>query len=129
TIKLKACHAKSSSFTCDLLSSLLYCLILVASGPAQVNTLAASATVAAGDLEQAQQPPRQEPPPAMPRGSLGPGEWNAQFTTQVVDRGIIRLTGAPGRPAEIEDGRLLFRADEVEYNRDTGEITARGHVF
>jgi LPS-assembly protein len=70
-----------------------------------------------------------EAPPAIPRSQLGPGDWNAQFATQVVDRSIVRLTGAPGRPAEIEDGHVLFRADEVEYNQETGDITARGHVF
>lgn len=68
-------------------------------------------------------------PPAVPRQSLGVGEWNAQFFKQEVDHSIIRLTGAPGRPAELEDGHLLFRADVMEYNQDTGDVVARGHAF
>jgi len=65
----------------------------------------------------------------VPRQSLSHGEWNAQFYLQEVDGSIVRLTGYPGRPAEIEDSRLLFRADEIEYHRDTGDVRAHGHVF
>jgi LPS-assembly protein len=57
------------------------------------------------------------------------GEWNGQFYKQVVDGSIVRLIGSPGLPAEVEDGHLLFRADEIEYHRDTGDVVARGNVF
>jgi LPS-assembly protein len=61
--------------------------------------------------------------------SLTLGEWNLQFHTQVVDDEVIHLTGVPGIPSEIADNRLLFRADEIDYNRVTGDLKARGHVF
>ena len=70
-----------------------------------------------------------EPPPAVPRQTLSLGEWNARFYKQVVDHSVIHLTGMPGLPAEIEDGHLLFRADEMDYDQDTGEVRANGHVF
>ena len=91
---------------------------------AQVNPLYGQVPSAS---QQAQTQP--EVPPAVPRQSLSLGEWNAQYDKQVVDHSIIRLMGRPGLPAELEDGHLLFRADEMEYNQDTGDVTARGHVF
>ena len=34
-----------------------------------------------------------------------------------------------GHPAEIEDSRMLFRADEIVYNGDTDDLHAEGHVY
>ena len=34
-----------------------------------------------------------------------------------------------GRPAEVEDARMLFRADDIEWNKETHEVHAQGHVF
>jgi LPS-assembly protein len=65
----------------------------------------------------------------VPRQSLSLGEWNMRFVRQSADHSIIRLTGAPGAQAELEDSRLLFRADEMEYDQDTGDVRAHGHVF
>jgi LPS-assembly protein len=65
----------------------------------------------------------------VPRQTLSLGEWNFTFLTQVIDNEIIRLTGAPGTLAEAEDAHLLFRAEKIEYNRNTGEVRAAGHVF
>ncbi|HTS64126.1 MAG TPA: LPS assembly protein LptD [Candidatus Acidoferrales bacterium] len=79
---------------------------------------------------QTQNPSAQpEIPPAVPMHSLSIGDWNAQFYEQTVDHSIIRLVGRPGLPAELEDDHLLFRADEMDYDQDTGDITAKGHVF
>jgi LPS-assembly protein len=36
---------------------------------------------------------------------------------------------AHGHPAEIEDGRMLFRADDVTYDGDTQDLHAVGHVY
>ena len=38
---------------------------------------------------------------------------------------IYRLKGN----AELEDLRRLFRADEIEWNRETGDVKAKGHVY
>ena len=81
------------------------------------------------DTLYGQQTPPPEPPPAVPRQSLNVGEWHLTYHVQTVDNEILKLTGLPGAPAEIEDGHLLFRADEVQYNRETGEVRANGHVF
>jgi LPS-assembly protein len=110
-------------------------LILAVSLVAQVNPLYGQAAPPATVPPPPQQPPQTrvdlqpEPPPAVPLKSLNFGEWNAQFDKQVVDNSIIRLIGRPGLPAEIADNRLLVRGDEVDYNQDTGDVTAIGHVF
>jgi len=112
-IKPSSCHEKSSSFTCYFLLSLLAGLILAVEALAQVNP---------GSQTEA--------PPAVPLHTLTIGEWNIQFHTQVLDNSVLHLSGVPGgAPAEIADNRLLFRADEIDYDRDTGDLKARGHVF
>ena len=93
-------------------------LILAVSSSAQVNTLSVR--------DPAAEP---EAPPAVPRQSLTVGEWNLRFVKQSADHHILRLIGAPGAQAELEDSRLLFRADEMEYDQDTGDVRAHGHVF
>jgi hypothetical protein len=32
-------------------------------------------------------------------------------------------------PAEIENSQMLFRADEIDFDQDTGDVRASGHVF
>jgi LPS-assembly protein len=125
----------------------LYCLILIVLASAQVNPLYGQLaseggpgdTPAAGDgqatsAKQSAPPPQNpaaqpEPPPAIPMHTLSIGDWNAQYWTQSVDHHILRLVGRPGLPAELEDNHLLFRADEMEYNQDTGDVMAKGNVF
>ena len=34
-----------------------------------------------------------------------------------------------GNPAEIRDDRLIFRADTIDYDKDTGDLIAIGHVY
>ncbi|HJZ97665.1 MAG TPA: LPS assembly protein LptD [Candidatus Solibacter sp.] len=94
----------------------MYSLILAVALAFQVNPLCG-------------QEPAQETPPAVPRQSLSVGEWNLSFYKQTVDNDILKLTGLPGVQAEIEDGHLLFRADEIQYDRNTGIVTAAGRVF
>jgi LPS-assembly protein len=99
----------------------LYPLILAVFIAVQVNPLYGQ--VATPGQQVSTQP---ETPPAVPRQSLSLGEWNFTFQTQVFDDDIMKLTGSP---AEVEDGHLLFRADHIEYDRNTGEVHASGHVF
>ena len=72
------------------------------------------------------QPLPKEPPPPLPPGSLKRGEWTFWFLTQEIRGKEHKLTG---HPAEIEDGRLLVRADEIFYNQETSEVRASGHVY
>ena len=87
-------------------------LILAACAPAQVNP-----------------GPGIEVPPAIPPKSLAIGEWNGQAYTQDMAGHVYKLRGSPGVPAEIENSQMLFRADEIDFNQDTGDVRASGHVF
>ena len=42
-------------------------------------------------------------------------------------RGHIRIVR--GHPAEIESATELFRADEIQFDEDTGDLRAEGHVY
>src|SRR3989442_6632420 len=52
-------------------------------------------------------------------------DWKITAVRQVVDGKIYRLFGA----AEVQDSRMLFRADEIEYDSETGDLHARGSVY
>jgi len=34
-----------------------------------------------------------------------------------------------GNPVEMEDSRMLFRADDIEWDESTGDVRATGHVY
>ncbi len=70
-----------------------------------------------------------EPPPAIPPKSLGIGDWNFRYQTQDIEGHVYKLRGSPGAPAEIENSQLLFRADEIDFDQDSGDVRASGHVF
>jgi LPS-assembly protein len=53
------------------------------------------------------------------------GEWNAVGDLEVIGK-IRKLHG---HPAELESTKFLIRADELEYNSETGDIKAEGHVY
>ena len=67
-----------------------------------------------------------EPPPTEPPASIPLDHWDVHFETQDLTGDEYVWTG---HPVEFEDSRRLFRANEVHYNRDTGVITASGHVY
>jgi LPS-assembly protein len=49
--------------------------------------------------------------------------------TQDIEGHVYKLRGAPGAPAEIENSEMLFRADEIDFDQDSGDVRASGHVF
>ncbi len=55
--------------------------------------------------------------------------WIIQAERQEIEGSVRRLYGSPGVPAELEDNRMLFRADFVEWDKDTDDVVARGHVY
>jgi LPS-assembly protein len=67
-----------------------------------------------------------EAPPAVPPKSLAIGDWNFRYLTQDIEGHVYKLRGAP---AEIENSQMIFRADEIDFNQDTGDVRASGHVF
>jgi LPS-assembly protein len=71
----------------------------------------------------------QEIPPAVTPKAIPPGEWNIVSVRQEIDGPNRRLFGAPGVQAVVEDSRMIFRADQIDYNVDTGDLHARGNVY
>jgi LPS-assembly protein len=107
-IKVPPCHGKSSSNTYISSLTVLLALILAATATAQTVT---TKTV---------------PPPAVPPKTIPMGEWNVVAPTQEFDGTVYHLHG---HPAELEDGRMLFRANDIDWNQDTGDVHATGDVF
>jgi len=136
--------------------SLLGTLVLPALASAQEPIGTKSSTAAAKATEKPV-PPRKEPPPAVDPATLGAGEWvvtlhsadgtNCEKTmplatgwistvtvftgdyTYCAQSGEGEIRKAHAHPAEIEDSRMLFRADDVTYDADTQDLHAEGHVY
>jgi LPS-assembly protein len=71
--------------------------------------------------------PAPPPPPASTtqRHGIPLGEWEFRAAKQEADGPLRRLRGN----ASIEGPTLVFQADEIDFNHDTGELQARGHVY
>jgi len=74
---------------------------------------------------QEQTLPAPFPPQTLPQHewlvrTTGPDAYQEHFGQ------VLRLRG---HPAELEDYSMLLRADEIDFNRDTGELEARGNVY
>jgi LPS-assembly protein len=70
------------------------------------------------------------PPPGALNGVTRPaappiGEWDFYFLHQEIEGPLIKLRGN----ARVQDGHMVFQADEIDWNRDTHEIEARGHAY
>jgi len=87
------------------------------------------AMVLAGSLSAQSQPAPKEPPPQVPPASLPLGHWNVSYDVLDKRGKVTKFTGRPGFPAEMEDQRMLFRADVIEYDEETGDVAATGHVY
>ena len=59
-----------------------------------------------------------EPPPAVPRATLSVGQWNISAPVQQKDGDVYTLHGSP---AEVESATLVFRADDIVFNQETGD--------
>ena len=108
---MRRCHEKSSSIRCIFALSALATLILA--GPATAQTANSATRI---------------PPPAVPPASLPPRNWNVVGTVESIGP-IKRVHHEGGKQAEIESSTMLFRADEIEYNEDTGDVKAEGNVY
>jgi LPS-assembly protein len=82
--------------------------------------------LAAGALAQVNPGSGREEPPAVPPKSLSPGQWNITAPVQKKDGDVYTLHGDP---AEVESATLVFRADDIVFNQETGDLEASGHVF
>ena len=66
------------------------------------------------------------PPPATAPKSLPVGEWNVVSLTTDTDGTVHKWHG---NPVEMEDSKMLFRADDIEWDESTGDVRATGHVY
>ncbi len=123
------CHGKSSRSTFIFSLSVLFVLVLAA------DTLAQEVAPQPAPAPQAASIPAPQPPsdaqtfttqPSLPDPkTLIFGEW--RFTSEYQERSgsVYILKGH----AEVEDRSMLVRADQIEYDEDTTEVKAEGHVY
>jgi LPS-assembly protein len=117
------CHELSSSITYNsgvsLLATLVFAHIVLFAQipPPQILIPPPSSKPSATQLNQHIHVPRPNAPP--------PGEWIVRAVTQTTDGPWRHLRGH----AELESAVMLFRADEIDYNNDTGDVLARGNVY
>jgi len=65
-------------------------------------------------------------PPPFPPKTLPQHEWLVQAPVQEHEGHVVHLRG---NPAEMEDYSMLLRADEIDFNGETHDVQARGHVY
>jgi len=116
------CHELSSSITYNSILRVLATLVLVVAAAAQIPP------------PQVLVPPPSAPPASQPDKHIykpranapAAGWWNLNALSQTKDEdGTMHLRGH----AEMESISMLFRADELDYNEETGEAVARGNVY
>lgn len=115
------CHELSSSVTYNFILGVLAALVLTGVAIAQIPP--PSVLV----------PPRQELSVAQPNQRIyrprpnapPPHEWNVFAQSQETVGKVWHLRGH----VEMESISILFRADEIDYNDETGDVQARGHVY
>src|ERR1700751_2954908 len=101
------CHENSSSNACILAVTILCGLSLAARASAPVSAV---------------QPDRRiltSRPDAPPRG-----DWIVTAASQESEGHSYKLHGK----AEVEGATMLMRGDEMEFDKDTGDLHANGHV-
>ena len=116
------CHEFSSSITYHCVLVFLAALILVpAAAIAQIPPpsvlIPPPAAPSAAQPNQHIYKPRPDAPPF--------GEWIVRAKDQTVDGSWRHLRGH----AELENAVMIFRADELDFDNDTGEVQARGNVY
>ena len=77
----------------------------------------------------AQTPLPKEPAPKLPPASIPSNAWQSWFDKQEVEGSLYKLDGLPGIPAEIENSKELIRGDHIEFDQDSSDVRAEGHVY
>jgi LPS-assembly protein len=65
-------------------------------------------------------------PAPFPPKTLPQHEWLVRAPVQEHEGNLVHLRG---NPAELEDYSMLLRADEIDLNKETHDVEARGHVY
>src|ERR1700691_37330 len=116
------CHAFSSSITCSSILTALASLVLTCA-TAFGQLPPGSVLVPPPTGAPVTQPNKRiyKPRPNAPQV----GDWDVRAAIQTADGKLRHLRGH----AEMENVNMLFRADEIDYDEDTGEVHARGSVY
>ena len=115
------CHALSSSVTYNIILSVLAALVFTRAASAQIPPT--SVLVPPPTSAPVAQPnkriykPRPNAPPV--------GWWDVHAEDQNAEGHVWHLRGH----AEMENVNMLFRADEIDFNEDTGDVQARGNIY
>ncbi|MGH7025134.1 MAG: LPS-assembly protein LptD [Caulobacteraceae bacterium] len=88
--------------------------------------LMACGAAAAAPLSKMMTPPAKAAPPAQPTDGLGGGGFYLEADTLIQDNANDKVI-AEGAVEARYKGRVLH-ADELDYQRDTGVVSAHGHV-
>ena len=115
------CHELSSSITYSSTLSVLAALVLTYTAFGQMppnSVLVPPPTgVPVAQPNKRIYKPRPNAPPL--------GEWILNASSQTTEGKVYHLRGH----AEMENISMLFRADELDYNDETGDVQARGNVY
>ncbi len=108
---------------------MILCVGMQAQEPPVSNPNKAVEAAAQAAQQEAQKTPAQNqikaPPPMPLPSSLPRGEWEIRANNQSKDGPIHKLEG----DAQVESNAVLVKADYIEYNEETGDVVARGHVY
>ncbi len=116
------CHEFSSSITYSSVLRVLAALVLACSAtlgqiPPTSVLVPPPSGLPASQPEKRIYKPRPNAPPL--------GEWDTDSVTETTEGRVYHLRGH----AEMENISMLFRADSLDYNEDTGDVEAHGNVY
>ncbi len=81
-----------------------------------------------GASAQIQPPPKAAPPPVPPT-SITIGNTRFWYVTEEIKGKVYTIKGAEGVQAQIENPEMLLRADEIDYDEESGDAHASGNVY
>ena len=116
------CHELSSSVTYSSILSLLAALVLTRAlvfgqVPPNAVLVPPPTGVPVAQPNKRIYKPRPNAPPV--------GWWDIHAEEQTTDGKTRHLRGH----AEMENVNMLFRADEIDFNEDSGDVQARGNIY
>src|SRR6202522_3462912 len=127
------CHQKSSSVTYVFSLSVLLALVLghtAAAQQAAVVTQNTTQNAAQNATQNIPAPATQNPvsagsPPVPDHKSLPVNEWYVKSLIQETDGKVHHLHGG----GVVENNAMLIKAEEIDYDEETGVLTARGNGY
>src|SRR5580698_3919533 len=123
------CHLESSSVTYVFFLSVLLALLLGHTAAAQqappvTQTVTPNVTQNT-PAANTQKPVSAGSPPVPDHKSLPINEWYIKSLVEQSDGKVHHLQG----DSVVESNAMLIKAEEIDYDEETGELTARGNVY